>query len=145
MATSRKQFRVDTRGIKKMVRQIDAMLREAGEANASGVRVAGEAIMTDVKASGPGKGVPVDEGALRSSGRVLGPNKTRGEANADLVFGNAAAPYALYQHERTDLNHKVGEARYLIRGAERFAESGDAEKILHDSMDQIVHAGKKAS
>lgn len=82
----------------------------------------GEEIMTDVKASGPGRGVPVDTGTLRNSLRVV----RRDPTHVDLVAGGASAQYALVQHERTDYRHTVGEPRYLVRGAERWTPGGSA-------------------
>lgn len=87
-----------------------------------GLRLIGEEIMTDIKASSPGHGVPVDTGALRSTGRVdqAGPNAI------ELSFGGAAAPYALTQHEHVEFHHAVGESRYLVRGLERWQPGGSA-------------------
>jgi len=87
----------------------------------SGLRIIGEEIMVDVKASRPGRGVPVDKGTLRSTGRVEGPN---GLGQVELSFGGAAAPYALVQHEDLSFHHTVGEARYLVRGVERWQAHG---------------------
>lgn len=83
---------------------------------------AGEEIITDVRASRPGRGVPRDTGVLANSLRVLPRNDTQ----VDLVAGGAAAPYALVQHERMDYKHKLGEPRYLIRGVERWKPGGSA-------------------
>lgn len=85
------------------------------------LRMIGEEIMLDVKASRPGAGVPVDTGALRSTGTVEGPN-TVGQVT--LSFGGAAAPYALTQHEDLSYHHDTGEARYLVRGLERWQRNG---------------------
>ena len=84
------------------------------------LRVIGEEIMTDVKTSTPGHGVPVDKGALRSSGRVEGPTGTSEKPQVELSFGGSSAPYALIQHEVTTFHHTVGEPRYLVRGLERW-------------------------
>lgn len=83
----------------------------------------GEEIMTDVKDSGPNKGVPTDLGNLKNSGTVKLP-----DANGDVRvgFGGPAAPYALVQHERLDFSHDEGEARYLVRGVERWEPGGSA-------------------
>lgn len=84
------------------------------------LRTIGEEIMTDVKDARPGHGVPVDKGALRSSGRVEGPTGTSSNPQVSLSFGGASAPYALAQHEITTYHHTVGEPRYLVRGLERW-------------------------
>lgn len=97
--------------------------RKMDEVPEKGLRDIGEEIMADVKASRHGKGVPVDEGTLRSSGTVRGPDS---DGAVRLTFGGPSAPYALVQHERTDYSHTVGESRYLIRGMERWQPDGSA-------------------
>lgn len=104
----------------------------------SGLRMIGEEIMFDIKASRPGKGVPVDEGPLRASGRVEGPNNV-GEVT--LSFGGASAPYALRQHEELSYNHTVGEARYLVRGMERWRPGGSSAM---QAMREMTEAAAKA-
>lgn len=101
-------------------RKMRAFRRRVQGIGADGAVVVGEEIMTDVKAAVPGRGVPVDEGTLRGSGTVEGPAQGR----VVLAFGGAAAPYALVQHERTDFHHDIGEARYLVRGLERWDVNG---------------------
>lgn len=57
--------------------------------------------------------VPVDTGALRSSGHVEAPKISASKVQVDLVYGGAAAPYARIVHEDLDAFHKVGQAKYL--------------------------------
>lgn len=90
------------------------------------LRMIGEEIMTDVKASAPGHGVPVDKGTLRNTGRVEGPTGSKGAPKVSLSFGGPAAKYALVQHEVTTFKHTVGEARYLVRGMERWKPGGSS-------------------
>src|SRR5919109_4055816 len=108
-------------GLKRMARKIEVLAAATGQANVSGMRVIAEMILTDVKASRPGAGVPRDEGHLARSGRVTGPHA---DGSVGLEFGGAAAPYALRQHEELTYRHTVGEARYLIRALERFVAAG---------------------
>lgn len=109
------------------------------------LRIAGEEIMTDVKSSRPGHGVPVDKGVLRSTGRVEGPT-TGKQPEVSLSFGGAAAPYALKQHEETFYTHTVGEARYLVRGVERYAfNGGQARKALKDTVDAATREQRAKS
>lgn len=66
-----------------------------------------EEIMTEAK-----RETPVDTGALRSSGHVNPP-----EIKGDVVvseggFGGPAAPYAVIVHERLDVNHPNGKAKF---------------------------------
>ena len=104
-------------------RKIERFAREAEQETPQATREIGEEIMTDVKASSSSKGVPVDTGTLRASGTVEGPDNLNFVV---LGFGGPAAPYALVQHERTDYSHTVGEARYLVRGLERWEPGGSA-------------------
>jgi hypothetical protein len=118
MAKSTQQsFRDAARTIERLAKAQGQTLRQG-----AGLRVIGEEIMTDVKASRPGRGVPVDTGALRSTGRVTGP----ANGVVRLSFGGTAAPYAIIQHEVLHFHHTVGEARYLVRGVERWTPNGSA-------------------
>ena len=121
-------------------KRIRAAAREAGAA--WNPRVIGEEIMADVKASRPGHGVPVDEGTLRNSGRVTGGGGPAAMQRVALEFGGAAAPYALIQHENLQYAHPVGEARYLVRGLERWTPQGSA---AWGSMKRNAQAGINAA
>jgi len=57
--------------------------------------------------------VPVDLGALRSSGFVEKPVGTGKHTSITLGFGGPAAPYAMVVHEDMQAEHKVGSAKYL--------------------------------
>lgn len=59
--------------------------------------------------------VPVDTGALRSSGFVEGPNFTPRAIECVLGFGGPAAEYAAAVHEDLDAHHPTGEAKFLER------------------------------
>lgn len=130
---------VKLEGFAEMASRMQKAARKAGDFTASGVRMAGEAIMTDVRASRSGKGVPKKTGNLAASGRVKGPDAG---GFVTLSFGGAAAPYALRQHEDWDYHHRLGEARYLVRGAERFAASGPSRGALKDMLDEVEKALK---
>ena len=127
-------------GFKAMTRKMEAMIRESGDAMGSGVVVSGETIMTDVKVSRSGAGVPKDKGILAASGRVGGLTK---DGAVHLRFGGSAAPYALRQHEEMDWAHKLGEARYLVRGVERFVADGAPDVALKRVMDLIIENARR--
>lgn len=97
--------------------------RMMGASVPAALRAIGEEIMTDAKASSPGRGVPVDLGALRASGQVDGP---RSDGTVLLSFGDSSTDYALVQHENLDYHHEIGEARYLVRPVDRWREDGSA-------------------
>lgn len=130
------------RAAKKIAEAAEKMVGDQGK----NLRMIGEEIMTDVKASAPGHGVPVDSGALRSTGKVDGPLGSKAEPEVVLGFGDAAVKYALIQHERTDYHHPVGESRYLVRGLERWRPGGSAAvaAIRKNAQEGIRAVGEKS-
>lgn len=134
-------MRVRFKGLAAAVRKIEVLARATGDAHVSGMRVIGESIKTDVAASRPGAGVPRDQGPLAASLRVTGPD-ARGAVR--LTAGGAAAPYALRQHEELSYRHTVGEARYWVRGLERFLAGGGATTALRENAAAGIRAAKRA-
>lgn len=59
--------------------------------------------------------VPVDTGTLRGTGGVDPPEIEPGKVSVVLGYGGPAASYAVPVHERLDVTHEVGEAKYLER------------------------------
>ena len=70
----------------------------------------GERIMAASK-----KQVPVDTGALKSSGIVEPPVVLADSVSVTLGYGGPAVPYALKVHEVLQARHTVGNALYLER------------------------------
>jgi hypothetical protein len=129
------------KGLQEAARKIEAMAKAGGEGAVSGLKVIGETIMTDVRASRPGAGVPKDTGNLAATGRVTGPDSRKA---VRLTFGGVAAPYALRQHEELGYRHDLGEARYLMRGLERYMTGGSTEEVLDEVLNKAISAGKRA-
>lgn len=120
-------------------KRIENLARKMKRRVPSGLRIIGEEIMLDVKAARPGAGVPVDTGALRSTGRVEGPRNNE----VELSFGGAAATYALKVHEEVSVPHRVGEARYLVRGLERWQANGaSVARALADLRTAVAEVAK---
>jgi hypothetical protein len=118
-------------------RRVASASRDLSRTFGVSLRAIGEEIMTDVKSSRAGHGVPVDTGALRSTGLVEGPEVTS-TPRVTLSFGGPAAPYALAQHERLDYQHRVGEPRYLVRGLERWKATGSAAMTALRAQARLV-------
>jgi len=57
--------------------------------------------------------VPVDTGALRASGFVEAPEIQGNTVTVRCGFGGPATEYAFWVHERLDVYHPVGKAKYL--------------------------------
>lgn len=133
--------RVRLVGFRKAGQKIEVLRRVGAAGLPKNVRVFGEGIMTDVKSSRPGAGVPRDTGNLASTGRVDGPD-TRNTTR--LTFGGAAAVYALRQHEELSYRHPLGEARYLVRGLERAVAGRKPEEALRANAQAAIAAAQRA-
>lgn len=72
------------------------------------LREEGEDTMTDSKEL-----APVEYGVLRASGHVEGPDMTGNVITVTMAYGGAAEEYAYIVHERMDVHHPVGQAKYL--------------------------------
>lgn len=129
---------------RKIAKSIERAYKDVGQRVPSGLRIIGEEIMSDVKASGPGKGVPIDTGVLRASGRVDGPKMVKGQPVVTLSFGGAAAPYALIQHEGLHFRHRLGEARYLVRGVQRY-KPGQAVRHIRINVEEGLKTAARKS
>jgi hypothetical protein len=57
---------------------------------------------------------PVEFGPLRASLSVTVERKGS-TITAEFGAGGPSAPYAIYVHERTELHHKIGEAKFIER------------------------------
>jgi hypothetical protein len=134
------------RSFREAAKQIKRAAKQVAQDTGAGLRIIGEEIMTDVKASRPGHGVPKDTGNLASTGMVDGPVPTPIGPTVELSFGGAAANYALAQHERTDYRHTVGESRYLVRGVERWSPGSSAamDAIQRNAQAGLAAAGRGA-
>jgi len=135
--------RVRIKGLATAARKIETLARKGGDYHVSGMRVIGEEIKTDVSYSRPGKGVPKETGDLMSSLGVSGPD-SRGAVL--LSAGGSAAPYALVQHERLDYRHDTGEARYWIRGLERWRGDGaSVRKAMAETARAAMEAARRTT
>lgn len=77
-------------------------------------------IEVNVEAREVKRRTPVDDGTLRGSIHVVGPQFEGSRVSYDgakirylIVAGGPAAPYAVYVHEDPDAFHKVGQWKYL--------------------------------
>ena len=56
---------------------------------------------------------PVDTGALLNSHEVSVPSIQGNDIEVTIKVGGPAAKYAVAVHERTELNHTIGQAKFL--------------------------------
>ncbi len=88
----------------------------APNAVAQGVYLEGNNIMTASK-----RRTPVDIGALKGSGYVTLPEMHGSRILVEAGYGGPAADYAVVQHEKTELRHEVGEAKFLEKSVDERA------------------------
>lgn len=96
-----RQFRLEVKGQENLLKQLVKGGRNAVEL--SGRFLYSHA--TDVFMQSQFE-VPVDTGALRSSGYVTQPFIVGNEVAIAIVYGQAAAPYALWVHEILEHHHE---------------------------------------
>jgi hypothetical protein len=82
-------------------------------------------------------------GALAGSGRVTAPSVNASGVEVTIGYGGAAAPYAIYVHERMDLNHSYAgaknanaQAKFLSDPVEKAA--GDMDKRLAERIERLL-------
>ena len=56
---------------------------------------------------------PVEFGTLRNSHETSLPSYKGDELSVEIKVGGPAAPYAVAVHERLDVSHKAGQAKFL--------------------------------
>ena len=108
-----------------MVKILTPILSAVEQASQAGLKEAGREALAKARAK-----VPVDDGKLRRSGRVI---------TEDLaVTVRFTAPHAWLQHERMDYRHENGgEAKYL----ENAALDTDVGRIVADAVRQELGGG----
>jgi hypothetical protein len=92
-------------GIQEIERKLQDLVRKYPEAAATATYQEGLALLADSV-----KEVPVDTGRLRRTGYVDAPTDAR---DPKVVVGYGT-DYALPVHERTEVHHPVGKAKFLI-------------------------------
>jgi len=89
------------RGVEELQRNLNRLAKEYPEAAEQALHEEAEIIMADAK-----ERCPVDTGRLRATGYVQPPS----DGEVEIGFGT---DYGIYVHERTELNHPSGEAKFL--------------------------------
>lgn len=66
---------------------------------------------------------PIDTGNLRDTEHVEGPEMRGDSVVAQIVAGGPEAPYATIVHERLEVRHPVGQAKYLESVIDEYSSS----------------------
>lgn len=99
------------KGEEEMLAKLQEIARKYPKKIGASIYRQAEKIMTKSKRDF----VPVDTGALRSTGMVEGPETKGKNIKVTLSYGGPAAPYATDQHEELSYVHTVGGPKYLER------------------------------
>ena len=133
---------IDIKGLEAVKRNLESLKSKSVAETRRGLYVSAELIMTQSK-----KIVPVDTGALRSTGHVKPPVDTPGRIEIELGYGGPAGKgdkagkdlgYGIWVHERMDAQHKVGEAKFLQKPFE-IAAPGVAAALV-ESLHKLVES-----
>ena len=101
-------IRARLRGSPKLRAAVRQWLRDQPERLAGALFLEGEQIMAKSK-----RIVPVATGALRASGNVQPPEVVGKRVRIVLGYGGAAAPYAVFVHERPATHAPPTQWKYL--------------------------------
>ena len=100
---------VSVKGMKELNAQLEALGKDAKHALSMAMMQSAQDVANEADEL-----VPVDEGILRATQDVKHKGMFTNKPNVTISYGGPSAPYALVQHERTDLNHPGGgQAKYL--------------------------------
>lgn len=92
------------KGLAALDRGLVQLGRQFSDVAARALNVVAEETMTEAK-----RRTPVDTGTLRRSGKVH-KRATARSLTAEMSFGTE---YGVFVHERTDVRHPTGEAKFL--------------------------------
>lgn len=114
------RIELELRGLEELQRRLDLTQEALTKGVAAGLYAVGQNIRsTSMELA------PVDTGALRSSHYVTEPEGLEvGRPTVTIGCGGGPAqPYAIVQHERLDLRHPEGGAKFLEKAATQEAET----------------------
>lgn len=100
--------RIEITGVERLQRALTEAGARANEGAAAGLTRVAETIISDAVPL-----VPVDTGTLRASHLVQPPEMSESNVTVTFGFGGAASDYAVVVHERMDVHHPVGQAKFL--------------------------------
>lgn len=129
----------DITGLRELAERLGRTRGELKKALSAAVKMAGENIRTESM-----RRTPVDLGVLRASHYVTDPEENNGIISVVVGCGGGpAAPYARIQHERLDLNHPEGEAKFLENAVK--AEADNSRALLSRFTKMALERGLRGS
>ena len=127
-------FRVRIFGVREAQTKLRATVGAANRAVDRALLGESERIMRLSKKSF----VPVREGALRASGRVVATGAAP-LASVVLGYGGSARAYAVVQHENPRFHHTVGQWHYLITPV--LMSVPELRRVIRESVRAVLYRG----
>lgn len=131
------KMRFTLRGQRALRLALLRVRKRAPEIFGGALFVEGERIMKESK-----KIVPVDTGALRSSGHVKVPVLSGSRVSVTLAYGGSAAPYAVFVHEKANARHRPPTRWKYLEEPFLAAREGMAMRIARRMRREIARAGR---
>lgn len=122
---------IEMKGLKQVRKRLDKVRKDSPNAFAGALWQNAQDIQ---RAANPK--VPVDTGTLKRAWVVDAPKIQSGTISVDVGYGTA---YAIYVHERTDLGHDTGQAKFLEAAIKE--ESGKFLQKLAKRADKLIESG----
>lgn len=124
-------FRFTLRGEQDVRRRLERLMSQFDDAVPGALREEAEQVMTASKRDH----VPVDLGTLRSSGHVTPAVRRGKDVEVELVYGGAAAPYALAVHEHPSEHSPPSWQGKLVGGID-WSPEGRGPKYLEKPLNE---------
>lgn len=130
-------MRIDAKlkGDDKIIKKLRKLVKTAPEAVTIGMVAGGEFVM-----SGAVERVPVDTGRLRQTAYVAPPEALG--TNDDIVECGFGTAYAIPVHEKTNVSHTHGEAKFLEKAV--FNRANKVLSVVARAAERVLLKGGKA-
>lgn len=115
-------------GLDKVEKNLKKVQKTHPDALAAALYQEGFSIMAESQ-----KKVPVDTGRLRSTGYVAPPQEGEDSPTVEIGYGT---DYGIYVHERTEVRHTTGEAKFLEKAVNE-AMQGFGRRLLGRTQQNI--------
>lgn len=129
---------LELEGFKQLVNGLDQLPIKVGQEFGHSLRRWAEEVMTNSKQL-----VPVRTGHLRDTGEISGPEFKGGAWEVSLGYGDKRAWYAAIVHERLDVRHPTGQAKYLEQPINENLPRVD--QMLQDAIERAIGVALKAA
>lgn len=96
-------------GQKQILQRISRIAKQMPDTIVKALTQEGNVELTEMR-----RRTPVEFGPLRAS-LTMSVERNGSRITLEFGAGGPSAPYAVYVHERTELLHKVGEAKFIER------------------------------